>query len=192
MGSADANKRHYTKARDAIRAKARAKYAANAAKERARAKAYREANRELVNARAAERSRTPEWQAHQRAWYQANRDRIAAAYAANSGSVRARVKAYRQATPEKQRQYSLKKRLARVGAAASLTIEQWRAILEIFDHRCAYCLKPLTLRSATQDHVVAIARGGQHRAENVVPACRSCNSRKHDLPVFLMARHLRS
>jgi 5-methylcytosine-specific restriction endonuclease McrA len=40
----------------------------------------------------------------------------------------------------------------------------------------------------TVDHVVAISRGGGHTAENVVPACRSDNCRKHDLPVFVMVR----
>ncbi|MDB4875733.1 MAG: hypothetical protein JWM41_2179 [Gemmatimonadetes bacterium] len=31
------------------------------------------------------------------------------------------------------------------------------------------------------DHVIPISRGGSHTRENVVPACRSCNSKKGDL-----------
>ncbi len=77
---------------------------------------------------------------------------------------------------------------------ASLTREQWLAILEVHDHRCAYCLRsegedgldgrPVKL---TQDHVIAVTLGGEHTADNVVPACRPCNSRKCNRPVFFMA-----
>ena len=37
------------------------------------------------------------------------------------------------------------------------------------------------------DHVDCIAKGGRHEADNVVPACRSCNSKKHtnSVVVFL-------
>ena len=31
----------------------------------------------------------------------------------------------------------------------------------------------------TLDHVIPLARGGQHRVENLVAACKPCNSRKH-------------
>jgi 5-methylcytosine-specific restriction endonuclease McrA len=29
------------------------------------------------------------------------------------------------------------------------------------------------------DHRLPLARGGRHEIENVIPACKSCNSRKH-------------
>lgn len=74
------------------------------------------------------------------------------------------------------------------GVAAKLTKAERLNTLEQHDHRCAYCLT----RSdrLTQDHVVALVRGGTHTADNVVPACGSCNSRKSDRPIFLMARYL--
>lgn len=44
---------------------------------------------------------------------------------------------------------------------------------------CAYCHRP-----ADQiDHVVALVRGGTDAIDNLVPACRSCNSSKQDKPV---------
>jgi 5-methylcytosine-specific restriction endonuclease McrA len=61
---------------------------------------------------------------------------------------------------------------------------EWREILEYFDYRCAYCLRDDV--ELTLDHVIAISRGGGHTKENVVPACKSHNSKKHDRPVFLM------
>lgn len=43
-------------------------------------------------------------------------------------------------------------------------------------HRCQYCGG----RADSIDHVVPRSRGGEHVWENVVAACRSCNTRKRD------------
>ncbi len=43
-------------------------------------------------------------------------------------------------------------------------------------HRCQYCGRA----AESIDHVVPRSRGGQHVWENVVAACRTCNSRKRD------------
>jgi hypothetical protein len=78
------------------------------------------------------------------------------------------------------------RRRARVhGVEVRLTAKEWRDIVEFFGHRCAYCLRGDV--KLTQDHVVALSRGGTHTAENVVPACLPCNSKhKRELPVFWM------
>jgi 5-methylcytosine-specific restriction endonuclease McrA len=71
------------------------------------------------------------------------------------------------------------------GAVDRLTAAQWREIVEFFDYRCAYCLQRLPL---TQDHVIALSRGGTHTAENVVPACLPHNLEKSTKPVFFMTQ----
>lgn len=43
-------------------------------------------------------------------------------------------------------------------------------------HRCQYC----GAGAENLDHVVPRSRGGDHTWENVVAACRSCNTRKGD------------
>jgi 5-methylcytosine-specific restriction enzyme A len=43
---------------------------------------------------------------------------------------------------------------------------------------CYYCRNPLTRDQVTLDHIVPLIRGGQSNRSNVVPACKSCNSRK--------------
>lgn len=59
---------------------------------------------------------------------------------------------------------------------ATLTLEQWEAIKRIYNYRCAYCgRKPEIL---TQDHVIAVSKGGSYKVSNIVPACLSCNSSK--------------
>lgn len=51
-----------------------------------------------------------------------------------------------------------------------------RAVFVRDHHRCQYC----GARAESIDHVVPRSRGGEHRWENVVAACRPCNSRKGD------------
>ena len=43
---------------------------------------------------------------------------------------------------------------------------------------CALCRQPVTLDDLSFDHVVALADGGEHAADNLVPAHRKCNEIK--------------
>lgn len=67
-------------------------------------------------------------------------------------------------------------------APGRVTRAEWNARLEEFNHTCAYCL--CTGVRLSQDHMVARTAGGLHSIVNVVSACRSCNSRKNDRPIF--------
>jgi 5-methylcytosine-specific restriction endonuclease McrA len=73
---------------------------------------------------------------------------------------------------------------AAVYAQGNFDFDQWFSTLEVFCHACAYCL--CTDRPLTMDHVLAISKGGLHTAGNIVPACRSCNSKKGKRSVFSM------
>jgi 5-methylcytosine-specific restriction endonuclease McrA len=57
----------------------------------------------------------------------------------------------------------------------SLTGAHWHAIIDAYEGRCAYCAKRSAL---TMDHVIPVSKGGHHTLDNVVPACRPCNSSK--------------
>lgn len=88
-------------------------------------------------------------------------------------------KVVRQYTPRlraQAKQYRRARRAATRGACNELSADQWRAVLEFFGNRCAYCLAELL--EATQDHLKPLSAGGQHHPDNVVPSCRSCNSAK--------------
>ncbi|MDQ3896191.1 MAG: HNH endonuclease [Actinomycetota bacterium] len=54
-----------------------------------------------------------------------------------------------------------------------------RAVFARDDNRCQYC----GAAAENIDHVVPRSRGGEHVWENVVAACRPCNSRKEDRSV---------
>lgn len=67
----------------------------------------------------------------------------------------------------------------------SLTRDQWKEIKRRFGYACAYCGK--VQKKPEMDHVIPLSKGGPHSAENIVPACRTCNATKGDrliLPVL--------
>jgi 5-methylcytosine-specific restriction endonuclease McrA len=44
--------------------------------------------------------------------------------------------------------------------------------------RCQYCDKPVSQEELTFDHVIPRSRGGERTWENIVTACRRCNTKK--------------
>lgn len=62
----------------------------------------------------------------------------------------------------------------------NLTSEEWQDILNQYDFKCAYCGKNLLdlFDKATRDHVIPISIDGNNVKENIVPACKHCNSKK--------------
>jgi len=63
----------------------------------------------------------------------------------------------------------------------TLTAQEWVDILKQYKFRCAYCGKEFTLFDReTRDHVIPISKGGDNTKGNIVPACQSCNSKKHN------------
>lgn len=85
---------------------------------------------------------------------------------------KARHLAWRRANAEHVR---LKGRLSQHklrGASGSVSVEEWLAIVETFDGRCAYCGVRDVL---VIEHVTPLSAGGTNTADNVVPACGACN-----------------
>jgi 5-methylcytosine-specific restriction endonuclease McrA len=56
-----------------------------------------------------------------------------------------------------------------------------RASFRDCGRRCVYCGNPLSLETATLDHVFPLSKGGAHAPGNVVAACGACNRLKGDL-----------
>lgn len=71
-------------------------------------------------------------------------------------------------------QYQLA-RARQAGVEASLTVSEWLKAIKHFNGLCAYCRKePFDVL----EHYIPISQGGGTTADNCVPACFSCNSRK--------------
>jgi len=132
------------------------------------AKKYRENNKDKVHKIG-------------RDWYLENRDRKLAqsreTYLRNKSHIRARQSEWDKNNRESKRSSWKKWNAAKRGGTGSFSSDDWQETLSVFCFKCAYCGNEENL---TQDHVVPLSKGGTHEKSNVVPACKSCNSRKGD------------
>ncbi|NOX34457.1 MAG: HNH endonuclease [Deltaproteobacteria bacterium] len=46
---------------------------------------------------------------------------------------------------------------------------------------CHYCKNDFSPKELTMDHVIPLARGGKSQKFNLVPCCKSCNTKKKQL-----------
>ena len=91
-------------------------------------------------------------------------------------AMKASNAAWSIANPESHALSKARRRARKAGLPSTLTHAEWEAIKTVYRHRCAYCGK--RQKRLTQDHVVPIIKGGGTTRENIVPACKSCNSKK--------------
>lgn len=108
-----------------------------------------------------------------RRWQQTNKDRT---HAANSR--------WAKAHPDKARAKVQKRRDRKRSLVATFHNSHWRDCLEYWHGVCAYCGNPPLLwdKSSvlTQEHFIPVAASGGYTPDNIVPACKSCNSSKCD------------
>ena len=80
-----------------------------------------------------------------------------------------------------QMRMDVKRRKARKKGAAicSFTAKQWEQMKVDYGFRCVYC--GCVPDKLTQDHCLPLSRGGDHEAANIVPACMTCNNKKHTM-----------
>lgn len=131
----------------------------------ARSLAYDSKNREKRRQAAIQRLRDHPERAAQ---YRKTHSAVIAQY---RQSHRAEMREY-------QKRYKARKRNAQI---CDFTHTEWLEMQEHYKHRCAYCDKRAKGK-LTQDHITPLSKGGNHTKSNIVPACRSCNCRKHAGP----------
>ena len=91
---------------------------------------------------------------------------------------------------ETSRLLAVRRRAVLHNVEATLTFSEWIEILDSHNRKCFYCGKTLEEKGdCTMDHKTPITRGGPHSKENVVPACRRCNARKHTKTTEEFVRH---
>jgi hypothetical protein len=76
--------------------------------------------------------------------------------------------------PEAVRNANKRRWHRRRATGGSFTQREWEDKCKIYDNCCAYCKDPDA--KLTIHHVIPVARGGSSNIDNLVPACRSCNS----------------
>ncbi len=95
---------------------------------------------------------------------------------------------WRRKHPEQGQRNGNKRRARKKNVLVSdFTREQWLTMKAAYRGCCAYCGKKSRL---TIDHVIPLARGGGHTASNIVPACKTCNSKKYTREAPTHQRHL--
>ena len=103
---------------------------------------------------------------------------------ANPGKERETTKKWRKANPELVAAFHARRRARKRGALilSPFTAAMWAMIKRTWKGCCAYCgvrsIKSDRLTWLTQDHITPLSKGGAHTVQNIVPCCRSCNSRK--------------
>lgn len=143
---------------------------ANPEKQRAAGQAWRGAHTEYLSEQARNAWADPERRAK-------NQERLRNWSERNRAKLSAKAVAYAKAHPEKVRQIQATRRARKAGAAiCDFTEADWQELLVEFDNRCAYCgTADVPLE---REHMVPLARGGDHTKANIVPSCGPCNRRK--------------
>ncbi len=57
------------------------------------------------------------------------------------------------------------------------TEEEWEEKKIAYDNKCAYC--GTNEVKLTKDHVIPVVKQGRDTIDNIVPCCKSCNSKKN-------------
>lgn len=168
-----------------IRAQRHAKYHADLAATHAKNAAYRDAHREQINAK--QRERNVKFRQELRDWQAAYRtknhtkllERARRNAEKNRESRNARARLRQQANMPQFVEKNRKRRALKYNAGINdFTVRQWEEMKTAYDHRCVYCGRKM--QRLTQDHITPLSKGGNHTYSNIVPACKSCNSKKHD------------
>lgn len=120
-------------------------------------------------------------QEHKEYFLQWKRNHSAENWQKNKERYRPYQKEWWKAHRELSCMYSHRRRSRIKKLEATLTQEQWEFIKNYFNRRCAYCGKELPL---TQDHFIPVANDGEYTHNNIIPACKSCNSSKHTKDFF--------
>lgn len=47
--------------------------------------------------------------------------------------------------------------------------------------KCFFCEKKVKFKDLTMDHLLPLARGGRSTKDNIVPCCKTCNTRKQSM-----------
>ena len=163
-----------------VKARQKAWYAANAEKVKAKVAAHKDANQEKVII-----GKRIEYRKHRQA-YSANakkrrvlhsgkvREEHAKHYAANKGKVKEACTRWRKANPGKVKAIHSARRAKKLGNGGRHTDTQVVELLQLWQGKCAYC----GVTATELDHVVSIYRGGTDNIDNILPACKPCNTSK--------------
>ena len=86
-----------------------------------------------------------------------------------------RVALYQKTHPEVHEKALARRRALCYNAPGSFTPDEFISKCLQYNNKCVYCGKVTKL---TPDHVLPLSRGGSNSIQNILPACKHCNSAK--------------
>ncbi len=90
-----------------------------------------------------------------------------------------KVKEYKANNRALYNELHRKRRNLKNDLPATLTEKEWIELLKFSNYCCYYCGKKVD--QLQREHKIPVSKGGGYTKENIVPACRSCNAKKHTL-----------
>lgn len=144
--------------------------------------AYRKRTKAQMKAYCAERYRKNRTAtlARVKAYTEANKEKVlkyhSRYHAANTEKVQTWARAWRRNNPERKAHHSNTRRARKAGNGGSHTLEELVEKFSSMGNACYYCGSSGRM---SVDHMTPLSRGGRDDIQNIVPACRSCNSRKN-------------
>lgn len=118
-------------------------------------------------------------------------------YYRNKEQIAINDKEYYQENKEVYKMRTQKYRAKKEKLPCTLSIEEWNKILEDFNSSCAYCgmsenesLKEYK-EKLHQEHFVPLSKGGGYTHNNIIVACKGCNSSKGDRDFFQWYKNYR-
>ena len=150
-------------------------------------KKYREFNKEKIKEKDKKyySDNIEKIKSRQKQYRYKNKERISKQYKVyyqtNKQHKKEYLKQYVLKNKEKFRIKNLKRYSLKKSLPSTLTIEQWKEIKSKFNNKCAYCGRELPL---AQEHFIPLSKGGEYTVNNIIPACKSCNSSKNDSDFF--------
>lgn len=124
---------------------------------------------------------------YKKEWCENNKGRLIekcrTRYIDNKENITEQIREYQKSEKGKatRQRAKFKRRTILKHITNTLTSGEWLSILKEYDYRCAYCDVEFEVENMpTKDHIIPISKGGHNTKENIVPACRSCNSKKNN------------
>lgn len=78
----------------------------------------------------------------------------------------------------KRAKYNQTRKAREFGLLDDFSEDDWQEILDIFEHKCAYCQEPSP--KFEQEHWIPVCKGGHYTRGNIIPACQHCNRTKKE------------
>lgn len=146
-------------------------------------KQYRERNAEIISVKSKiYEQENKEKIAQRKKEYNKQHPEVSRAYTAKNKEKRAKqLRDWKKNNRDRCRVNEQKREAAKRELPNNLTTKQWENIKRCFNNKCAYCGEETHL---TQEHFVALSKGGEYTLNNIIPSCTNCNSSKGDKDFF--------